>query len=231
MSALFKPQATTAAGIHAPAAPTVFVVDDDVSFSRSVGRVLRASGLRVETYASAAEFLAELRSDVRGCIVTDLMMPGMNGLALQEAMHNAANPLPVIFLTGHGDIPTTVQAMRGGAEDFLTKDASRDELLAAVNRALRRDEQDGAERARLKALREPFARLTTREVEVLRHVIQGKLNKQIAADLGIHERTVKLHRTSITTKLRVQSVAELTRMVDQARISSIQETGSSDLPG
>jgi len=137
-------------------------------------------------------------------------------MALQEALRKAGSPLPIIFLTGHGDIPTTVQAMRHGADDFLTKHAPKADLLAAVNRALARNEQQRAERARLQALRQPFALLTDREREVLRHVVQGKLNKQIAADLGIHERTVKLHRTSITRKLHVQSVAELTRLVQAA---------------
>jgi two-component system, LuxR family, response regulator FixJ len=197
---------------------TVFIVDDDVSFLRSISRLLRASGYRVVAHTSAAEFLAALKPDMNGCLVTDLMMPAMDGMALQEALQKAGNPLPVLFLTGHGDIPTTVQAMRRGAEDFLTKLAPKEELIAAVNRALARNEQARAERARLESLRDPFTLLTDREREVLQHVVQGKLNKQIAADLGIHERTVKLHRTSITTKLRVHSVAELTRLVQEAGV-------------
>ena len=206
---------------HAPAPrpsppATVFIVDDDVSFLRSLSRLLRASGFQVAVHNSAAEFLAELQPETKGCVITDLMMPGMDGMALQEALRKAGSPLPIIFLTGHGDIPTTVQAMRHGADDFLTKHAPKADLLAAVNRALARNEQQRAERARLQALRQPFALLTDREREVLRHVVQGKLNKQIAADLGIHERTVKLHRTSITRKLHVQSVAELTRLVQAA---------------
>ena len=196
--------------------PTVFIVDDDVSFLRSLSRLLRVSGFHVVVHTSAAEFLATLKPDMNGCVITDLMMPGMDGMALQEALQKANSPLPIVFLTGHGDIPTTVQAMRLGAEDFLTKHARKEDLLAAVNRALARNEQDRAERARLETLRRPFAELTDREREVLRHVVQGKLNKQIAADLGIHERTVKLHRTSITTKLGVHSVAELTRLVQEA---------------
>jgi len=202
---------------HSPPA-TVFVVDDDLSFLRSLSRLLRASGLHVVAYNSAAEFLAGLRPGMKGCVITDLMMPGIDGMALQGALLKAGNPLPIVFLTGHGDIPTTVQAMRGGAEDFLTKQAPKAELLAAVNRALARNEQDRAERARLESLRQPFALLTDREREVLQHVLQGKLNKQIAADLGIHERTVKLHRTSITTKLRVHSVAELSRLAQEAGV-------------
>ncbi len=195
---------------------TVFIVDDDVSYLRSVSRLLRASGFRVVIHNSAEEFLAMLKPDAAGCVVTDLMMPGMDGMALQQALQKSESPLPILFLTGQGDIPASVQAMRRGAEDFLTKHAPKKELIAAVNRALAANEQDRAKRARLRALRQPFELLTGREREVLQHVIQGKLNKQIAADLGIHERTVKLHRTNITTKLRVHSVAELTLMAQEA---------------
>ena len=194
----------------------VFIVDDDVSFLRSISRMLRASGFQVVAHNSAAAFLAELRPEMNGCVITDLMMPGMDGMALQEALRNAGSPLAIVFLTGHGDIPTTVQAMKAGAEDFLTKHAPKGDLIAAVNRALVRNEQDRAGRARLLALRRSFELLTDREREILQHVVQGKLNKQIAADLGIHERTVKFHRTNITNKLRVHSVAELTRIVQEA---------------
>jgi len=193
-------------------------VDDDISFLRAVSRLLRASGHHVVACSSAMEFLAELKPDTAGCVVADLQMPGMDGMALQAALQKVGSLLPVILLTGHGDIPTTVRAMRGGAEDFLTKRAPRTELIAAVQRALARDERERTECARLLALRQRFEQLTDRELEVLRHVVQGKLNKQIAADLGIHERTVKLHRTSITTKLNVHSVAELTRLVQEARV-------------
>ncbi len=195
---------------------TVYIVDDDISFLRSLSRLLRASGFHVVAHTSATEFLSMVEPGMRGCLVTDLMMPGMDGMALQAALQKAGSTLPMLFLTGHGDIPTTVQAMRRGAEDFLTKHAPKAELIAAVNRALARDEQAQAEREHQESLRRPFALLTEREREVLRQVVQGKLNKQIAADLGIHERTVKLHRTSITTKLQVHSVAELTRMVQEA---------------
>jgi two-component system, LuxR family, response regulator FixJ len=197
---------------------TVYVVDDDVSHLRSISRLLRASGFRVSVHTSAAELLAQLQPNVTGCVLTDLRMPEMNGIDLQEALRKAGNPLPVIFLTGHGDVHTTVQAMKGGAEDFLTKNAPKAELLAAIARALERNEQERARSAHLLALRKPFELLTEREREILRHVVQGHLNKQIAAELGIHERTVKLHRTSITTKLRMHSVAELTRWVETAGI-------------
>ena len=190
----------------------VRIVDDDVSFLRAVARMLRASGFVVETYASASEFLERPELDVPGCVLVDLQMPGLSGLDLQEALAKAGHMLPVIFLSGHGDIPTTVKVMRGGAEDFLTKLAPKEELIDAVKRALTRDARERAERARLESLRAPFAALTPRELEVLKHVVQGRLNKQIAYDLSIHERTVKLHRTAITTKLGVHSTAELTKL-------------------
>lgn len=192
--------------------PIIRIVDDDPSFLKAVARMLRASGFLVKTFASAAEFLELQEPDIPGCVLVDLQMPGLSGLDLQAALSKAGRSLPVVFLSGHGDIRTTVQVMRGGAEDFLTKLAPKQELLDAVTRALARDARERAERAKQEALRAPFAALSPREREVLQHVVQGKLNKQIAFDLGIHERTVKLHRTAITTKLGVQSAAELTRL-------------------
>jgi two-component system, LuxR family, response regulator FixJ len=193
-------------------APTIFVVDDDASFLRAVARLLRASGFAVMTFASAAEFFARPEQELPGCVLVDLQMPGLSGLDLQEMLAKTRQRMPVIFLTGHGDIPSSVLAMRRGAEDFLTKRAPKEDLLDAVKRALDRDALERAGRARLEALQARFAALTPRELEVLRHVVQGKLNKQIASDLGIHERTVKLHRTSLTTKLGVFSTAELTKL-------------------
>jgi FixJ family two-component response regulator len=190
----------------------VHIVDDDPSFLVAVARMLRASGFVVKTFASAAEFLAQPELDVPGCVLTDLQMPRVSGLDLQEALAKAGHRIPVVFLTGRGDISTSVHAMRHGAEDFLTKRAPKQELLEAVNRALVRDARERAERARVQRLRARFEPLTEREREVLQHVLRGQLNKQIAADLGIHERTVKLHRTAITTKLGVSSVAELTKL-------------------
>lgn len=192
--------------------PVIRIVDDDVSFLKAVARMLRASGFAVKTYASAVDFLARPELDVPGCVLVDLQMPGLSGLDLQEALVKAEDKLPVIFLSGHGDVPTTVKVMRRGAEDFITKLAPKEELLDAVKRALTRDAAERADRARVAALRAPFAALTPRELEVLKHVVRGRLNKQIAYDLGIHERTVKLHRTAITTKLGVHSTAELTKL-------------------
>jgi two-component system response regulator FixJ len=199
--------------------PTIYLVDDDVSVLRSLSRLLRAAGFQVVIHNSPEELLEDLPPEANGCLITDLMMPGMTGIELQQALRKSGNPIPIIFLTGQGDIPTSVQAMRSGAEDFLTKTAPKTDLLAAVERALAHNQQQRTQREHLRSLRQPFELLTDREREVLRLVVQGLLNKQIAAGLGIHERTVKLHRTNLTTKLRVHSVAELTRMVDDLRAS------------
>lgn len=198
--------------------PTVHIVDDDISFLAAISRLLRASGFAVKTFSSAGDFLAQRDAEAPGCVLADLQMPGMNGLDLQSALAQTSNPLPILFLTGHGDIPSTVRAMRAGAEDFLEKRAAKEKILDAVRRSLARDASERESRARERELRARFDPLSKRELEVLTHVVQGKLNKQIAADLGIHERTVKLHRTAITSKLGIQSVAELTKMTLQAGI-------------
>lgn len=196
--------------------PTVFVVDDDESFRAAVTRLLRASGHTVETFGSGAEFLDRLRRDAAGCVLMDLRLPGMNGLDLQDALARAGTPLPVVFLTGHGDVPASVRALKHGAEDFLAKRAPKAELLDAVARALARGARERSEGERRRAALALYARLTPREREVLAQVLRGRLNKEIAWALSIHERTVKLHRTSITTKLGVTSVAGLTRWVQEA---------------
>jgi two-component system response regulator FixJ len=195
--------------------PVVHLVDDDPSFLAAVSRLLRASGHKVLPFSSASAFLLQHGADTAGCVVADLQMPGLDGLGLQAALAATNNSLPVLFLTGEGDIASTVRAMRNGAEDFLEKRAPKEDLLDAVQRALARDAREREARCRHFALRARLDALTQREREVLGHVVQGRLNKQIAADLGIHERTVKLHRTAITTKLGVRSSAELARFVQQ----------------
>ena len=195
---------------------TIYIVDDDASFLRSVSRLLRAVGYTVETFMSAQEFLDRLNPAMSGCVVSDLQMPELDGMELQAALSRTANPLPVIFLTGQGDIPTSVKAIQGGAVDFLMKIAPKEKLLEAIGRALERDRQERETRARQRDLRGQFGELSEREVEVLGHVVRGQMNKEIAADLNINLRTVKLHRTNITRKLKVQSVAELTRLADEA---------------
>jgi FixJ family two-component response regulator len=199
--------------------PTVHIVDDDESSLTATSRLLRASGFSVKAFLSASDFLAQCGDDVRGCVVTDLRMPGLNGLDLQSALARERNPLPLVFLTGHGDIASTVRAMRSGAEDFLEKRVAKEELLDAVRRALLRDAQAREARALQREREERFRALSVREREVLSHVLRGRLNKQIAGDLGINERTVKMHRTAIMTKLGVRSVAALSRLSQEAGVS------------
>jgi two-component system, LuxR family, response regulator FixJ len=205
------------------APPVVHVVDDDASFRVAVARLLRAAGYGVQPHASAAEFLAQ-PIDGAGCVIADLRMPGMDGLDLQQALTQRGIGLPLIFLSGEGDIPTTVQAMRQGAEDFLTKTAPKEQLFAAVERALGRDARQRVAGAEVRVLRSRIEALTPRERDVLQQVVKGRLNKQIASDLGIGERTVKLHRTAITTKLKLRSVAELTRLVQAAGLFDEAQT-------
>jgi two-component system response regulator FixJ len=194
------------------ASPVVHLVDDDASFLSATARLLRANGFAVRSFPSASAFLAGVAAGQPGCAVVDLNMPEMNGLDLQAAMARAGIELTVIFLTGCGDIQSTVRAMRDGAEDFMEKRAPQEDLLDAIRRALARNEREGARRVRRSECQDRLALLTDREREVLAHVVQGKMNKEIAADLNIHERTVKLHRTAVTTKLGMHSVAELTKL-------------------
>jgi two-component system, LuxR family, response regulator FixJ len=196
--------------------PLVRIVDDDASFLKALERLLTAAGYAVRSFSSGEELLARMES-TPGCVIADLNMPGVDGLLLQEAINCGSNVLPVIFLTGATDIPSTVRAMREGAEDFLTKWAPKEHLLAAVDRAIARDARDRVSRENLLALRSRFGTLTTRQLGVLRQVVDGRLNKQIAADMGISDRTVKLHRTAIMTKLNVRSVAQLTKLVQAAK--------------
>jgi len=197
---------------------TVFIVDDDPAFLKSLSRLLHASGYAVKSFSSAEEFLAQRTASAAGCVVADLQMPTMDGIALQRELAQSDNPLPIVFLTGHGDIPTSVQVMRRGAEDFLVKTASKEDLLSAIERALKRNQEERYALQRQKDLEKRFANLTPRENEVLGHVLRGKLNKQIAADLGIDERSVKRHRTNLMAKLDVKSVVALTQLVEEAGI-------------
>jgi len=200
-------------------ARVVHVVDDDDSFLRSVARLLRASGYEVAPFSSVEEFFERRDPSVRGCVLTDLQMPQRNGLDLQEALARTRNPLPVVFLTAKGDIPTTVRAMRGGAEDFLTKRTPRAKLLEAIDRALERDERERAQRTERLRAQEKIASLSQRERQVLDGVLGGLLNKQIADALGIAERTVKHHRTMLMQKLGVHSAAELALLATEAGVT------------
>jgi FixJ family two-component response regulator len=196
--------------------PIVNVVDDDQPFLVAMARFLRASGHTVKTYGSSSEFLAQRMVDEPGCVVVDLQMPEVGGLDLQAALAQSRYPLPVLFLTGHADTVSTVRAMRSGAEDFLEKRAPKELLLDAVRRALVRDAREREARAHQLELRRRFESISAREREVLGHVVKGRLNKQIAHDLGIVERTVKAHRKALMTKLGVRSVAALTRLTQEA---------------
>jgi len=199
-------------------AATVHLVDDDPSFLAAVGRMLRASGFKVAAHASAAELLGSVSPESRGCVVADLSMPGVDGLELQALLAGRGIAMPMVFLTGHGDIPSSVRAMRSGAVDFLEKGAPRDNLLTAVTGALDQDAAAHVARQKVAERRRRLAALTEREREVLTLVARGNMNKQIAAALGIHERTVKLHRTAITTKLGVHTVAQLALLVNEAQL-------------
>jgi FixJ family two-component response regulator len=196
--------------------PTVHLVDDDESYVRASARVLSAAGFVVRVFTSGKEFLAAAGPDSRGCVVADLEMPGLDGLALQGEMVRAGVLMPVVFLSGHGDIPRTVRAMQEGAVDFVEKTAPKHKLLDAVRRALARDVSESDRRLKAAAVRERLASLTPREHEVLGEVVRGLLNKQVAAKLGISERTVKMHRTSITRKLGVHSTARLAVLTKEA---------------
>ena len=198
--------------------PIIHVVDDDPSFRTAVTRLLRAAKYEVRGYASASEFLESAPSAAPGCILLDLRMPGASGFELQQSLIQMEERLPVIFLTGHGDIPASVRAIKAGAVDFLTKPVRREVLLSAVKDALNLDAKSRAARAVSRELHARYETLTPREREVLAHVLSGKLNKQTAYDLGTAERTIKAHRASIMEKLGVQSVAELVRLAERVGI-------------
>jgi FixJ family two-component response regulator len=198
-------------------APLVLVVDDDESLRTATLRLLAAAGLQARGYATAGEVLLEPLPEGAGCMVLDLRMPGPSGLDLQAALQRRGDELPIIFLTGHGDVHNGVQAMKAGAVDFLTKPVQRDTLLAAVQRALALGETRAAARAELAQLRQRFETLSAREREVFDQVAAGRLNKQIAFDLGLAERTVKAERASVMAKLGVASAAELGQIAERLR--------------
>lgn len=202
--------------------PTVFIVDDDPSVRRSLVRLVRATGIDVESFASAAELLAAARHDGPGCIVLDVRMPGMNGPALQEELGKRGQHMPIVFLSGHGDVPTTALAMKRGAVDFLTKPVDRDDLLAAIRLSLAQDAQYRARQAEYDVIDDRVKTLTPREYEVMTYVIAGMLNKQIAVELDISEETVKIHRGRVMQKLGLTSVAELARLCVKADIVPAQ---------
>jgi FixJ family two-component response regulator len=197
--------------------PVVHVVDDDDSARTAVVRLLTAAGYIARGYGSAGEFLMTVSDEAPGCLVLDVRMPGPSGLELQDALARRHSTLPVVFLTGFGDIPMSVRAIKAGAVDFLTKPVEREALMRAVRSALERDARNRRNREQGRALRQKFDALTPRERDVFVRVVNGKLNKQIAADLGTAERTVKAHRAHVMEKLNVASVAELVHVAEQLK--------------
>ena len=197
------------------AAPIVFVVDDDLAVREAIESLLSSIGLRVQTFRTAQEFLANPRPDGPACIVLDVRLPGSSGLDLQRELARMEMRLPIIFITGHGDVEMSVQAMKGGAVEFLTKPFREQALLDAIHDALERDRQQRSMRIEVEELRQRYSSLTRREREVLMLVVEGMLNKQIAAKLGASEVTVKIHRAQAMQKMRAGSLAELVRIVDR----------------
>ena len=196
-------------------ASMVFVVDDDPSVRKSLTRLIGSAWYAVEAFASAREFLARERYPGSSCLVLDVRMPGLTGLDLQEALAGAGRRMSIVFVTGHGDISMSVKAMKGGAVDFLTKPVDDKDLLAAIEQAVARDTRDLGAEARVAEIQERIQMLTPRETEVFTLVVTGMLNKQIAFQLGIGEKTVKVHRARVMEKMRAGSVAELVRLADE----------------
>jgi RNA polymerase sigma factor (sigma-70 family) len=198
--------------------PTVFIVDDDAPLRESLRNLIRSVGLRVELFASAQEFLQSQQPDTPSCLVLDVRMPGLSGLDLQKQTSEAGLEIPIIFITGHGDVPMTVRAMKAGAVEFLTKPFRDQDLLDAIQQALERSRNAREQRAATKELRQRFASLTPREREVMERVVAGLLNKQIGAELGTSETTVKIHRHQVMEKMGAGSLPELVRMADRLGI-------------
>ncbi len=197
---------------------TVYIIDDDPSLRKSVARLCQSVGLNSKTFGSAAEFLSAGTPDSPACILLDVKMPGLGGLDLQAELTRRNIGTPVVFMTGHGDVPTTVQAMKGGAVDFITKPFHHKALLEVIRNAIAKDLQTQAAEAERRAIRERLERLTPREAQVFNLVVRGMLNKQIAAELGASEQTIKVHRARVMEKMGVPSVAELVRAAVRAGV-------------
>jgi FixJ family two-component response regulator len=199
--------------------PTVFIIDDDESVRKGLSRLLRSAGFAVETFATAEQFLEREHYEGIGCLVLDVRMPGISGIDLQDELSKAAYSMPIVFITGHGNIPMSVHAMKKGAVDFLAKPFDDEELLQAVRAAIEKDTEGRTEHSEVLDIQGRLELLTPREYEILRYVITGMLNKQIAYELGISEKTVKVHRGHIMEKLDVGSVADLVRLAEKVGIT------------
>jgi len=198
----------------------IAIVDDDLSVREGLSSLLRSAGLRVETFASAQEFLARPGSEAPSCLVLDLQLPGLSGLDLQKRMAEVEPEIPIVFLTGHGNIPASVQAMKAGAVEFLTKPFDDQKLLNAIHEAVERDRHIRQQNAEMRDLRNRYESLTAREQEVMQQVVSGLLNKQIAGELKITEFTVKIHRGRVMRKMHADSLADLVRMAENLGIHS-----------
>jgi FixJ family two-component response regulator len=216
----------TQSQVMCDAKPSVLIIDDDPEFRDSVGRLLRSVGLDAKQFSSVSDFLNAEPSDGPSCLVLDIRMPGRSGLELQRDLAAANKQLPIIFITAHGDIPMTVQAMKGGAIEFLTKPFRDQDLLDAVEAGLARDRARRESDKALGALRQRFDTLSSREREVMIQVTAGRLNKQIASDMGIAESTVKVHRTHLMRKMKARSLPELSRMADMLKLAPERRNGS-----
>jgi FixJ family two-component response regulator len=202
----------------------IAIVDDDPSVREGLSSLIRSAGLQVETFASAQEFLARPGAEAPSCLVLDLQLPGLSGLDLQKRMAEVGMEIPIVFLTGHGNIPASVQAMKAGAVEFLTKPFDEQDLLQAIQEAVERDRRNREQRAEIRELQNRYESLTAREQEVMQQVISGLLNKQVAAELNITEYTVKIHRGRVMRKMHAESLADLVRMAENLEIPSRKQS-------